>query len=296
MGMMALRMLGYTDVLNLGGGLGAWKSTQLPVAGWIDWPATYAGFISGLPAEQGFLSIPAAKLNEALASEPPFILDVREPAEVEAAGHISGSVNIPSREVLRNLDKLPDQAQKIVVTCASGHRGALVMMALSLLGYTDVVNLGGGTNAWAKAELPLEAGLPAAAVAAGVTPIYDAARFAGLDAYLSNLPEGFYTVKAADVNAELASEAKPFVLDVRTPDEVAADGHIEGSTNLPITELPARVSELPTDKAAPIVVLCKSGHRGALAMAYLQSLGFTNVRNLGGGMSAWIGAELPVVQ
>jgi rhodanese-related sulfurtransferase len=215
---------------------------------------------------------------------------------VEATGHISGSVNIPVRELLKNLDKLPEQAQKIVVTCASGHRGALAMMALRFLGYSDVVNLGGGIGGWVKSELPLEAGLPAAAVASGAVPAYDAARFAGLDAYLSALPDGFHTVKPADLNAELGTETKPFILDVRTADEVAADGYIEGSVNIPITELSARIAELPADKAAPIVALCKSGHRGAMAMAYLQSLGYTNVRNLGGGMNAWIAADLPVVK
>jgi rhodanese-related sulfurtransferase len=44
------------------------------------------------------------------------------------------------------------------------------------------------------------------------------------------------------------------------------------------------------------VVLCQSGHRGALAMMYLRMIGYTNVRNLGGGMNAWIAAELPVVK
>jgi len=51
---------------------------------------------------------------------------------------------------------------------------------------------------------------------------------------------------------------------------------------------------LPADKAAPIVVLCQSGHRGAIIMMYLQMMGYTNVRNLGGGMNGWMNAELPV--
>ncbi|PWH11922.1 MAG: hypothetical protein DDG60_15825 [Anaerolineae bacterium] len=294
--MMGLRLMGYTNVRNLAGGLNAWKAAKLPVVGWVDWPATYADFLTNLPADQGYYTISAAKLNELLADKPPFILDVREAAEVESTGYIAGTVNIPVREVLKNLDKLPAQDQKIVVTCASGHRGAMVMMALRLLGYQDVVNLGGGINGWKKAELPLEAGKPAAATATGATPNVDKTRLAGLDAYLSALPEGYFTVKAPDLNAELTSEKKPFILDVRTAEELTKDGYIEGALNIPINELPARLAELPTDKATPIVILCKSGHRGSLALVYLQALGYTNVRNLAGGMNAWIAAELPVVK
>jgi len=296
MAMMAMRMMGYTDVTNLAGGLSAWKTAKLPVAGWVDWPATYGEFLTNLPADQGFYSTSAAKLNEALAAGPVFILDVREASEVEATGYIAGSINIPVREVLKNLDKIPAQDQKIVVTCASGHRGAIAMMALRLLGYTNAVNLGGGVNGWKKAELPLEAGVPAAAAATGATAALDVVRLTGLDAYLSALPEGFFTVKPADLNTELGSDKKPVVLDVRTADETTADGYIEGALLIPITELAARVAELPADKATPIVITCKSGHRGAMGMVYLQSLGYTNVRNLGGGMSAWIAAELPVVK
>ncbi len=294
--LMGLRMLGYTDIRNLAGGLNAWKAAQLPVVGWVDWPATYADFLANLPADQGYYTVSAAKLNELLADQPPFILDVREAAEVEETGYIAGSVNISVRDVLKNLDKLPAQDAKIVVACASGHRGAMVMMALRLLGYQDVVNLGGGINGWKKAELPLEAGKPAEAAPTGATPNVDETRRAGLDAYLSALPEGFFTVKPADLNAELGSETKPFILDVRTAEELTNDGYIEGAVNIPINELPARLAELPADKAAPIVILCKSGHRGALGLVYLQSLGYTNVRNLGGGMNAWIAAELPVVK
>lgn len=64
----------------------------------------------------------------------------------------------------------------------------------------------------------------------------------------------------------------------------------------PIGALGALARVLPADKAAPIVTVCKSGHRGAIAMMYLNFLGYTNVCNLGGGMNAWIAAELPVVK
>jgi rhodanese-related sulfurtransferase len=85
-------------------------------------------------------------------------------------------------------------------------------------------------------------------------------------------------------------------LDVRSEAEKTANGSIEGSVFMPINTVPANLAQLPADKAAPIVVLCASGHRGGIAKMYLNFLGYTNVRNLNGGLNAWIAAELPVVK
>ncbi|HOU42873.1 MAG TPA: rhodanese-like domain-containing protein [Anaerolineaceae bacterium] len=289
---MALKMIGYTDVVNLGGGFGAWKAAQFPVAGIVDWTAVWSEFTSGMPV--GFYSVSAADLNTAMVDKAPFLVDVRETAEVEKTGYIPGAIHLPIRELLNNLDKLPAQDQPIVIYCASGHRGGFGMAALRLLGYTDVRNLGGGINAWIKGEFAVETGVPAAP-AAGTAPVVDEIRFRDLNAFISGLPEGFMTVSATDLNTELADAATaPFLLDVRTADELAADGYIAGSVHVPVTELFARLDQLPQDKAAKMVVLCKSGHRGAIALMALKMIGYTDVRNLGGGLGAWIAAQLPV--
>jgi rhodanese-related sulfurtransferase len=293
--MMAMRLMGYENVRNLAGGLGAWKTANMPVVGWVNWPTVMGEFIAGLPTDAGYYSIKSDKLNEMLVETTPFIVDVREAAEIEANGYIAGAINIPIRDLLKNLDKLPAQDQKIVVTCASGHRGSLGMMALRLLGYTDVVNLNGGMNGWIKAEFAVETGAPAAPVA-GTAPDVDATRLAALDAYLSGLPEGFNAIKAPDFNTELVAGTVPFILDVRSQEEWDANGHIEGAVLLPVVDVPANLAQLPADKAAPILVTCASGHRGAMVLMYLHFLGYTNVRNLNGGMNAWIAAELPVVK
>jgi len=290
---MGLRLLGYENAVNLGGGLNAWKAAKFAVEGWVDWTATWGDFLTNIPAN--FDSISSADLNSALVEQAPFLLDVREAAELEKDGFITGAVNIPVRDVLKNLDKLPGLDQPIVVYCASGHRGALAMAALRLLGYQDVLNLGGGLGAWKKAGLATETGQPVEA-ALTAAPQVDATLLQQLDAFLTGLPDGFSTTKAADLNAALAETEKPFVLDVRTGAELTKDGTIEGSVNIPLNELFARLSELPKDKAAPVVVFCKSGHRGALAMMALNMIGYTNVVNLGGGLGAWVAAELPVVQ
>lgn len=289
---MYLQELGYTNVRNLNGGMGGWINAGFPVVGLL---SDMAAFLTNLPTDAGFYSIKTDMLNEMLVENPPFIVDVREPAELEANGFIAGSVNIPIRDLLKNLDKLPAKDQKIVITCASGHRGSLGMMALRLLGYDYVVNLNGGLNAWIKAELPVEKGAPAAPVA-GTAPEVDAATFAALDKYLSNLPEGFGAIKSPDFNTELVGGNVPFMLDVRTVAEWDDKGHIDGAINIPVNDVPASLAQLPADKTAPIVVICASGHRGAMAQMYLQFLGYTNVRNLNGGMNGWIAAELPVVK
>ncbi len=291
--LMALKLMGYENVRNLGGGLGAWKNANMPVVGWVNWPAEWSSLLTNIP--EGYNTIKAPDLNTALTENPPFLLDVREASEVEADGFIAGAINIPVRDVLNNLDKLPAQDQPIVVYCASGHRGAMIMASLQFLGYTDVKNLAGGLGGWKKAELAVETGTTPAAPVAGTAPEVDATRLANLNAFVSELPEGFYTVKAADLNVELTGTPAPFILDVRTADEFAT-GYIEGAINININEVPANLAQLPADKAAPIVVLCQSGHRGALVMMYLRMTGYTNIRNLAGGMNGWAAAELPVVK
>jgi molybdopterin/thiamine biosynthesis adenylyltransferase/rhodanese-related sulfurtransferase len=78
---------------------------------------------------------------------------------------------------------------------------------------------------------------------------------------------------------------RPRILDVRNPEEIAIC-RIAGSTVIPLAELPARLGEL--DAGTPIVVHCKSGVRSAKAITLLQAAGFARLKNLKGGILAWI--------
>lgn len=74
------------------------------------------------------------------------------------------------------------------------------------------------------------------------------------------------------------------LLNVKTP----YIGEIAGTDlYIPYTDLKARAAELPTDKAAKIVVYCRSGSESAIAAQTLLDLGYTNIDNLDGGMNAW---------
>lgn len=74
-----------------------------------------------------------------------------------------------------------------------------------------------------------------------------------------------------------------FLLDVRTPQENAADA-IPGSCLIPLQELGQRLHELPRDRE--IVVYCRVGNRSAYACAFLAQQGFS-VKNLEGGIMSW---------
>jgi adenylyltransferase/sulfurtransferase len=74
------------------------------------------------------------------------------------------------------------------------------------------------------------------------------------------------------------------LLDVREPWEVAI-AQIPGSLNIPLGEVPSRLSEL--DSAAPVVVMCKVGGRSLRAAHFLAARGFSQVANLAGGIDAW---------
>ena len=94
-----------------------------------------------------------------------------------------------------------------------------------------------------------------------------------------------WEITPVELKQKLDAGETPFILDVREPNEYQIN-KIAGSTLIPLGELPRRYQELPRDR--DIVAQCKMGSRSAKAMEFLQSVGFTRVKNLRGGILAWI--------
>ncbi len=94
----------------------------------------------------------------------------------------------------------------------------------------------------------------------------------------------------AVVATEISDDA--YLLDVREPDEWTI-GHPAGAHHIPMMEVPARAADIPADR--DVVVVCRVGQRSAQVVAYLRQRGWDNVRNLDGGLSAWVAAGRPLV-
>jgi len=93
-------------------------------------------------------------------------------------------------------------------------------------------------------------------------------------------------ITAPQLKAELEGPYHPVILDVRTEGEFAK-GHFAGALHIPIDELRERLHQVPRERR--VVVHCRSGFRGHLAVRLLLEQGYTNVANLTGG---WVSLEL----
>jgi rhodanese-related sulfurtransferase len=82
-----------------------------------------------------------------------FILDIRAEADYDK-GHIEGAINIPFKEVGRNLDQLP-QDKRIIVYCYTGQTGGQTAALLNIAGFEARSLNGGMNNGWAKAGFPV---------------------------------------------------------------------------------------------------------------------------------------------
>jgi rhodanese-related sulfurtransferase len=78
----------------------------------------------------------------------PLLLDVREPWEYNIV-HLENSRLLPMRQVPMELDSL-DRNQEIIILCHHGIRSRQVALFLEHHGFTNVVNLQGGIDAWAR--------------------------------------------------------------------------------------------------------------------------------------------------
>ena len=295
--MTALHGMGWTNVRALKTTFADWVAAGNPVAEGIPEsmilnaaapdPALVAAadaYLIGIQDHGTKFGVTTAELlNTSFAETSDLVvIDVRTPSEVEEKGTIDAPnlVNIPLEEFVARKNDWPASDIPIAVYCGSGHRSTIAMTILFAYGYTDVVSLKGGFGTWKEAGYATVGGLPTLAD--------------NYNVMLSNMT-GYNTIKADGLLVELAEDTPPFLLDVRSTEEVQENGHIEGATHIPLNELAQHLDLLPSFDT-PIVTYCGSGWRATIAMTTLHGMGWTNVRALKTTFADWVAAGNPVVE
>lgn len=101
------------------------------------------------------------------------------------------------------------------------------------------------------------------------------------------------TISVSEVKQRLDAGEHLNLLDVREPDEFA-EFNI-GGTLVPLGKIQMmQIDGLEDWKDQEVIVYCRSGRRSMMACQYLESMGFTNTKNLEGGMLDWQAQERSV--
>ncbi|RDV39264.1 molybdopterin-synthase adenylyltransferase MoeB [Bradymonadaceae bacterium TMQ3] len=104
------------------------------------------------------------------------------------------------------------------------------------------------------------------------------------------------TITETDTDAVRAlqtSDAPTVIIDVREREEFV-DGHIEGAEFIPRGQLDLKIETAVPKRDTPIVLYCAGGNRSALAARSLEELGYTDVKSMAGGFTAWKRSGYPV--
>jgi len=215
------------------------------------------------PAILGDVATPPRRepreLSGALASG--VVVDVRR-AEEFAAGGVAGSLNLPLTKSFVGWAGwlLPYDRDLYVMAAGDGGDAAReAAKELRMIGLDRVVGWFGGEAAerWRDEKRPTASVRQATA---------------------AEVEQG---LRDGDVT----------LVDVRAESEWN-EGHIAGATAIPLGRLPERLAEL--DRSRPVVTQCQSGSRSAIAASVLLAHGFSDVRNLAGGIKGWIASGRPV--
>jgi len=91
-------------------------------------------------------------------------------------------------------------------------------------------------------------------------------------------------ITAAQLSARLKNDETPYILDVR--EELEYHTFNIGGVNVPLGKLPGALEDLELGTADEIIVVCKMGLRSKTGKIILQQQGYTNVKNLEGGLIA----------
>ena len=110
---------------------------------------------AGLPVDS-IEQVSVSQLKEQLANSDLQIVDVRRPGEY-VNGHVPRALNAPLASLDKSLGPLPLQKDKLTaVICAGGYRSSAAASLLRQQGFSNLLNVTGGTGAWVNAGYPVE--------------------------------------------------------------------------------------------------------------------------------------------
>ena len=105
-----------------------------------------------------------------------------------------------------------------------------------------------------------------------------------------------------DLEDAMAMDEKPLIVDIREPAKFTL-GYIEGSLHVPRGQLEGACEwnyletepELVRARERPVVLVCCSGRRSALAARTMMLMGYENVKSLKTGIKGWNDSDLPLI-
>jgi rhodanese-related sulfurtransferase len=93
-------------------------------------------------------------------------------------------------------------------------------------------------------------------------------------------------INVTELKQRLDAGDKFIFLDVREPHEYQEFNL--GAQLIPLGDIPLRIADFENHKNDEIIIHCRSGKRSAMAQMLFQQAGFSNVRNVEGGVLDWL--------
>jgi len=284
-----LRRMGLSQVVGLRNGTMGWLlagyqlqtgATPEPLpAPSARGRASAEEFAARLVAEDNVPYLSVQDLQGLLArrqEETVYLIDVRTAQEYEQ-GHIPGFLWFPGGQAIQKTDEVVAvRTGIVVVTCDARARATVTVSWFRQMGLPRVYALDGGVTAWAEHGLPMEGGWPVQAPA-------------GLEEARATAA----VISAHELKAALDGPRAPLVIDLETSRDFS-EGHVPGARWIPRGWLEFRIYEHAPARETPIVLTCRDGLNSTLASATLRGLGYTQVRVLEGGTTAWESGGFPL--
>jgi rhodanese-related sulfurtransferase len=259
--------LGYTDVRQLDGGLGAWRSAGFELFRDVNSYAKAFGEL--VESRRHTPSLSAEEVAALIARKANIrILDVRRFDEY-ATMNIPGSLSVPGAElVLRAGDAAPDPETTIIVNCAGRTRSIIGTQSLINAGVTNkVLALRNGTIGWTLAGQDLEHG----ADRRGGIGLFKGAK--------ANAREVAYRAGVRHVGPEEAMALEKqtnrtlYRFDVRAREDYEA-GHVEGFCHYPGGQLVQEIDMAAPVRGARILLTDDMGVRADMTASWLAQMGW----------------------
>jgi len=159
-----------------------------------------------------------------------------------------------------------------LIYCQSGNRSGQAFTIMQNLGFTKVYNMLGGISSWKTDSCPVTTELPPEVDLTTnlIIPIF----------------ENITVQEAKQLIADQQGNEAFTVLDVRTPGEYNAD-HLANAYQRNFYDMDFSEQLDALNKNRIYLIYCQSGNRSGQAFTIMQTLGFTEVYNMLGGISSW---------